>query len=43
MKTNFENIGGSYSQQGDYLFQILHYLMKTKVKSVFGERDTDAI
>ena len=20
MKTNFENIGGSYSQQGDYLF-----------------------
>ena len=37
MKTNFETIGGSYSYQGDYLFQILRYLMKTKGKSVCGQ------
>lgn len=34
MKTNFENIGGSYSQQGDYL---LPSLTKTKGKSVCGQ------
>lgn len=43
MKTNFENIGGSYSQQGYYLLPILRYLMETKDKSVCGQCGTDAI
>ncbi len=37
MKTNFENIGGSYSQQGDYLLPTLTLPMKTKGKSVCGQ------
>ena len=37
MKTIFENIVGSYTQQGDYLLPNLHYPLKLKMKSAFGE------
>lgn len=38
MKTIFENSGSSYTHNKVIIFcQILHYLMKIKVKSVFGE------
>lgn len=37
MKTNFENIGGSYCNKAIIFCQVLRYLMKIKGKSVCGQ------